>query len=290
MKYILALTLVLTCQFSYAAQKVVVILDNSSSMNEIIEKNQKSRMRVAQDSLATVLHSVNDETLVGVLLLNGTKEFPTGWVMDVSKVQKQELIDRIYRVRPNGGTPLGAAIKKASDRLLRLKKDEKYGEYKLLILTDGESTDSIEQNLFESMERGIGVDAIGLDMSKEHVLATKIDNYQSASEEKQLSLALESSFAEVKSSDNLQDFELLASIPDEMIPHMITALNDSGNQPIGEEFVESNPNRINQNYSSSNQVVSSDTGNLIFRNFLFGLMIGVIVVVAGAILSKLASS
>ena len=289
MKYILALILVLTCQFSYAAQKVVVILDNSSSMNEIIEKNQKSRMRVAQDSLATVLHSVNDETLVGVLLLNGTKEFPTGWVMDVSKVQKQELIDRIYRVRPNGGTPLGAAIKKASDRLLRLKKDEKYGEYKLLILTDGESTDSIEHNLFESMGRGLGVDAIGLDMSKEHVLATKIDNYQSASEEKQLSLALESSFAEVKSSDNLQDFELLASIPDEMIPHMIAALNDSGNQPIGEKFVESNPNRINQNYSSSNQVVSSGAGASILNSLFFGLIIGVVIAVIGVVLSKASS-
>ncbi len=289
MKYILALILVLTCQFSYAAQKVVVILDNSSSMNEIIEKNQKSRMRVAQDSLATVLHSVNDETLVGVLLLNGTKEFPTGWVMDVSKVQKQELIDRIYRVRPNGGTPLGAAIKKASDRLLRLKKDEKYGEYKLLILTDGESTDSIEHNLFESMGRGLGVDAIGLDMSKEHVLATKIDNYQSASEEKQLSLALESSFAEVKSSDNLQDFELLASIPDEMIPHMIAALNDSGNQPIGEKFVESNPNRINQNYSGSNQVVSSGAGASILSSLFFGLIIGVIIAVIGIVLSKASS-
>ena len=286
MKYILALILVLMCQFSYAAQKVVVILDNSSSMNEIIEKNQKSRMRVAQDSLATVLNSVNDETLVGVLLLNGTKEFPSGWVMDVSKVQKQELIDRIYRVRPNGGTPLGAAIKKASDRLLRLKKDEKYGEYKLLILTDGESTDSIEGHLFESMGRGLGVDAIGLDMSKEHVLATKIDNYQSASEEKQLSLALESSFAEVKSSDNLQDFELLASIPDEMIPHMITALNDSGNQPIGEKFVESNPVR---NYGQNQVVSTPESNSSILSNLLFGLVIGLVVVVAGAVLSKLAS-
>ena len=104
-------------------------------------------------------------------------------------------------------------MKIAADALLQRRSEQHYGTYRLLVVTDGEANDMdmLETYLPDILSRGITVDVIGVDMARQHSLATQVHSYREADNPQSLTAAIEEVFAE--SSDDSDagesDFELL---------------------------------------------------------------------------------
>lgn len=217
-----------------AADYVVVVLDDSGSMKQRMPDGL-TRMDAAKQALKTVLSQLPAETNVGVLTLNTVA--PSGaWIVPVGPVGQTEWQSRIDAIRANGGTPLGRFIKDAADELLKLRAADRYGSFRLLILTDGEASDpqNLKQYLPDILSRGLSMDVIGVSMPGEHSLAKLSHSYRSAEDARTLTEAISEVFAEPvqDSADALADFALLEGLPEGFAEAALQALATVRNEPI----------------------------------------------------------
>ena len=124
-----------------AGQNVVVLLDDSGSMDDALRSNRRlQKIDAAKRALLTVLEQVPAEAQIGVLALNSARE-SGGWIIPLGPLQPVPMRRAIQRITARGGTPLGQFMKTAADELLKLRQRQKYGSYRLLIVTDGEAND-----------------------------------------------------------------------------------------------------------------------------------------------------
>jgi uncharacterized protein YegL len=222
---------------TFAAQNVVVLLDDSGSMDDRMRGQSIRRIDAAKDALLTVLGQVPDDASVGVLALNGS----TGrgeWIIELGPLDKNQVRDAVGRIRAQGGTPLGEFMKVAMDSLLQLREKQFYGDYRLLVVTDGEANDGpyLESILPDVLSRNIAVDVIGVDMQQDHTLATQVSSYRRADDPSSLTHAITESLAEVVANpDDEADesaYELLDGLPDDVASAVIGALVKNNNAPI----------------------------------------------------------
>lgn len=226
-------------QTATAELNVVVVLDDSGSMaNELRRQSGVSKIQAAKTALKSVLEQLSPEARVGIVLLNGRRQRDR-WIVPLGPVDNDDLFLALDQVQARGGTPLGKFMKVAADELLKQRAADYYGEYRLLIVTDGEATDAslVKRYLPDILSRGLTVDVIGVDMSADHSLATKVHSYRRADDPEALTQALREVFAETSqdsAADDENDFELLASIPSEIAAAALAALAESGNHAIGQ--------------------------------------------------------
>jgi uncharacterized protein YegL len=218
----------------WATDYVVVVLDDSGSMKQSMPDGL-SRMEAAKQSLVAVLSQLPAETNVGVLTLNTVADGGS-WVVPVGPVGKSNWRSRVGGIQANGGTPLGQFIKDAADTLLKLRAADRYGNFRLLIITDGEASDpqNLRQYLPDVLSRGLTMDVIGVSMAGEHSLAKLSHSYRSAADASSLTAAISEVFAEpVDDADSAAaDFALLEGLPDGFAEAAIQALTIVRNDPI----------------------------------------------------------
>lgn len=276
MRMFLVLALLFVQQQLFAQsvqQNVVVVFDDSGSMADYLSRTSVDKMSVAKESLSKVLTSLPQNTQLGIITLNGQWE-EDQWFIPFGPIDKQTIGQKINELSPSGGTPLGGCIKAGCDVLLKNRAKQRHGVYTLLIVTDGEASDQYLVNKYtpDIMTRGITVNAIGVGMSSDHTLATKVSNYRNANDPNQLVVALQATFAEVSYKDKTsadEDFKMLESLPDGLPPLIIDSLLDSGNQPIGE-----NPEIIVDHETGNVTVVPAESSSfnllkVIFYSFVF---------------------
>lgn len=235
-KNIIAVALVLILgSVAMAGQNVVIVLDDSGSMVDPMRKNEKiTRIASAKSALHTVVNQISPDTKVGIVLLNN------GWIVPLSKINKEEVNKKIDSINPRGGTSLGKSMKIGADALLKIREKEGVGVYKLLIVTDGEEGDPdlVNKYLPDIMRKRIIVNVIGVDMKNTHSLATKVNkgHYKRADDTKEISAAISEVFAESTGvADDIGDYAEIAAIPDEIALSAIVALTFNDNTPIGEK-------------------------------------------------------
>lgn len=223
---------------SYAGANdyVVIVLDDSGSMREVMRRDRRSRIDAAKSSLTQVIQQIAPGTNVGVLLLNGARQ-NGNWFIPIGPVNPQEAIDRISKLRANGGTPLGDALRIASDELLALRSKKIYGTYRLIVVTDGEASDQalLDQYLPDILSRGIIIDAIGVDMRGDHSLATRVHSYRRADDQASLSNAIQEILAEGSGTDqgnSSEDFALLEGLGDLDVSEVLKALATPNNEKV----------------------------------------------------------
>ncbi|MFC1759830.1 VWA domain-containing protein, partial [Planctomycetota bacterium] len=189
MKSTLMMMMFVACwaSVSTAAQNVVVLLDDSGSMQERMHGQPTSRIDAAKDALLTVLNQIPDDGSIGVLAMNGTSGGGE-WIIELGPIDKSQIENAVGRIQARGGTPLGAFMKQAADALLQLREKQFYGTYRLLVVTDGEANDAafLDSVLPDVLRRNITVDVIGVDMKTDHSLATQVDNYRRADDPESL--------------------------------------------------------------------------------------------------------
>ena len=234
------LGLLIATPLAVAGTNVVVVLDDSGSMNDTMRKvPQQTRIQVAKEALLTVLDQVPPDSKVGVVLLNGSRGRDK-WIIPLGPMNKTSMESAIRSIRADGGTPLGDRMKSGANALLNLWNREHYGFYRLLIATDGEATDAslVEEYLPEILSSGITVDVIGVDMASRHSLATKVHTYRSADNPEALSEGLAAAILGEVPSDpggaGAADFALLEGISTELARACLGALQESGRSLIGE--------------------------------------------------------
>ena len=215
---------------------VVIVLDDSGSMREIMKRDRRSRIDAAKSSLTQVIEQISPETNVGLLLLNGAKA-NNHWYIPVGEVNRQDAIKKIKSLQAGGGTPLGDALRIASDELLALRSKKIYGTYRLIVVTDGEATDQalLDQYLPDILSRGIIIDAIGVDMRGNHSLATKVHSYRKADDQASLSNAIQEIMAERNATDQAggqEDFAMLDGLGDLDVAEVLKALAKPNNDKV----------------------------------------------------------
>lgn len=217
---------------------VVIVLDASGSMTSKMRGTGTPKIDAARNAIREVIKTIPQSTHVGLLVFGGQTD---GWVYQLGPRNDQKLLGAVQRISASGGTPLGAYMKTGADKLLEARKAQYgYGSYRLLVVTDGEAGDKrlVDSYTPDIVSRGIVVDAVGVDMAKDHTLATKVHSYRRANDPAALRQAIQEVFAEVGRASGGQDaesaFDELAGLPEEAAMAMVSALISSGNHPIGE--------------------------------------------------------
>lgn len=162
---------------------IVVILDASGSMQDKFSGDRtKSKMEAAKAALQEVLSKIPDDTHIGLLVFSGAN-IRNEWAYPLGPKDTQKLTAAIHLPQPGGNTPLGKYIRIGANRLLEQReKQYNYGNYRLLVVTDGEAsdTDKVKHYTPEILNRQIRVDVIGVDMKTDHMLANVVDSYRKA--------------------------------------------------------------------------------------------------------------
>ena len=270
---------------------IVVILDASGSMQDKFSGDRtKSKMEAAKEALQEVLAKVPDDTYIGLLVFSGAN-IQNEWMYPLGAKDTQKLIAAIHLPQPSGNTPLGKYIRIGANRLLEQReKQYNYGNYRLLVVTDGEASDAdkVKHYTPEILNRQIRVDVIGVDMKTDHMLAKVVDSYRKADNPGELVAAVSQILAET--GDTGTDvggedaFEYIAPLSSEIAVDLIQQLTTPpSNMEIAVKPMEVTPTQTTtprksptpQRRDTGNQgtlwfvvilAVLSVIGFLIFRN------------------------
>jgi hypothetical protein len=221
-----------------AETTVVVLLDDSGSMRNQMRTDSgvEPRMTVAKTALKRVVEQLPQQTTLGLLLMNGSRR-DGGWLIPLAPLDRKSALAKIANVTADGGTPLGQSMRTAMDELLELRKNVPYGDYRLLVVTDGEATDRnvLDQYLPDMVARGITIDVIGVDMQSAHTLASRTHSYRRANDAASFEQALTEIFAESADSNadgGASNFDMIAGLPDAFATEALAALAKTRNGQI----------------------------------------------------------
>ena len=102
-------------------QVVVVVLDDSGSMDQRMRSGGPKRITAAKSALLKVLEQLPGDAEIGIVALNG----PDGsgdWIKPLGPVDRSNLNNTISKITAGGATPLGEFIKVGTDALLTGRK------------------------------------------------------------------------------------------------------------------------------------------------------------------------
>ena len=277
-------------------ENIIIILDASGSMKENFRGDQsKSKMDAAKEALKTVLAKIPDNTHIGLLVFSGSN-VQNDWVYPLGPKNTEQMLAAIDLPLPGGGTPLGKYMRIGANRLLEQReKQYNYGNYRLLIVTDGVAQDEekVAQYIPEILDRQIRVDVIGVDMQTDHLLAKDADSYRRADNPGELVAAVTQILAETGGTGtdlNGEDaFEDIAPLSEAIALDLIKRITmPPSNTAITITNIRKTPSQ-QQNQSTQKpqkqiqQPMQQSSGN---NNVWF--LLGLIVVIAGFLIFKYA--
>ncbi len=245
----IALLLGLLLAESVVADDIIIVLDTSGSMSTRMQVGE-TRMKVAQNALTDVLTKLPPTTHIGLITFDG-------WAYKLGPINKEQITAAIKATTASKShTPLWQYIKYGADALLQERqKNNNVGRYKLVVVTDGEANDSENNYLTDIKNRGLIVDAIGMDMRSDHSLKNKVNGYYmrgddpSSLTESVGKAVAEKSFSDAATGDEKEALEMIAAMPDKFSLAVVQGLSLFQNQPIGEK-----PPLVS---------VDADTGNVV---------------------------
>ena len=269
---------------------IVVILDASGSMQDKFSGDRtKSKMEAAKAALQEVLSKIPDDTHIGLLVFSGAN-IRNEWIYPLGPKDTQKLTAAIHLPQPGGNTPLGKYIRIGANRLLEQReKQYNYGNYRLLVVTDGEASDAdkVKHYTPEILNRQIRVDVIGVDMKTDHMLANVVDSYRKADNPGELVAAVSQILAETDDTGTdvggEDAFEYIAPLSSEIAADLIQQLTTPpSNTSITVKHTEATPSQTTTprktptpQRSDENRgtlwfvmvlIVLAVTGFLVFRN------------------------
>lgn len=164
-----------------------LIIDDSGSMDGRdygTSRIEAARLALEEFATKVVLSDVN----IGLYTLNQGELVPLG------KQNRDAIVQKIRGIRTGGGTPLNNAIRRGTDALTKQREKQLgYGEFYLVVATDGEATDgpmdASSGGIVYARENGIPIITIGIGI-KNHPLRNQSLSYREAANQQELLQAL----------------------------------------------------------------------------------------------------
>ncbi len=180
------------------------ILDGSESMTETTgaqcggDQRFRDKMTGAVWALEQFMKTVPDDVRIGLYVFDRSGERE---VVQLGLANRDDLIAAVHRVRPGNGTPLADAIKFGTRKLVQQYKQQLgYGEYRLVVITDGEAYKIPEAAIYAA-QFGIPIYTIGLCVGADHPLRRFSVSYRAADNFADLATGLSDTLAELQSFD-----------------------------------------------------------------------------------------
>ena len=151
------------------ASNYYFVFDGSGSMDE------DNKISEAKAACSTFVKSLPENINVGLIVFDSNRRADHDFteVIPLSPINKQKLLSAIQAINPNGGTPLGEAIVFAINKLKEQRKKQMgYGEFRLIVLTDGKANGRVEikDAGLLAMQKAVPVYTIGFKMDSDHEL------------------------------------------------------------------------------------------------------------------------
>ncbi len=195
------------------SKNIYILFDGSGSMSESCAGRLK--LDGAKEAIIKYIEKVPADYNLGLLVFgvnegNGIKE-----VVALGSENHENVKSAVLNIKATGGTPLASATKFGVNQLVKqYKKQLGYGEYRMVIVTDGIANDPslFEQNLIDASRYSfIATYGIGLCIDGGHLLKAYSMSYTDADDYDKLSKALEETIGELSDFDpkdfKPEDFE-----------------------------------------------------------------------------------
>jgi Ca-activated chloride channel homolog len=171
------------------------VFDGSGSMSKKPENDSKFKTKIegAKWAVREFAKHLPADANIGLYVFDssGSRE-----VVSLRSEGKAAFLQAIDRVRAGGGTPLQMSIHTGVDALVaQYKKQLGYGEYRLVIVTDG-LADHLNEAASYATQYGIPMYTIGLDVGENHPLRQLSVSYRAADTMEDLRDALKDTLAE----------------------------------------------------------------------------------------------
>ncbi|OGM96661.1 MAG: hypothetical protein A3B86_04755 [Candidatus Yanofskybacteria bacterium RIFCSPHIGHO2_02_FULL_38_22b] len=134
-------------------------------------------------------------------------------VLSLGSGNQAKFLREVDNIRAGGGTPLGSAVRLGTEKLVeQYKRQLGYGEYRLVVVTDGQADNEIEaaNAYLNSIRFNIPIYAIGLCIENNHPLRQYALSYRAADSAEDLRRGLEETLAELPNFD-VQEFQPVAT-------------------------------------------------------------------------------
>ncbi|MCR4327300.1 MAG: VWA domain-containing protein [Nanoarchaeota archaeon] len=178
------------------------ILDASGSMSG-------DKIRIAKEAIFEFLKIVPEDANLGLFLFDSdvTKE-----MIPLGNQNRSKFVSVIKEVDAGGGTPLTESLETALESItLQYKKQLGYGNFRIIVVTDGEADNSSSFSRICSQISTysfIDLYAIGFQVDGDHPLKRYSREYRSAESKGELTKALKGAVSESESFDSI-DFDSL---------------------------------------------------------------------------------
>lgn len=121
----------------YGAKNYYVVFDGSGSMSYSDCAPGSTKLDVAKKAVADFAHALPEDANLGLMAFDGagiTERVPLG------TGNRAEFASEIGAVLSGGGTPLNSSVRMGYEKLTRqARRQLGYGEYHLVVVTDGEA-------------------------------------------------------------------------------------------------------------------------------------------------------
>lgn len=120
------------------AENYYIVLDASGSMAKVVVGQPvQKRITAAKNAIRTFVSGLPKNVNLGLLTFQPTRE-----LVKLGPDNHENVLQYLRRITPSGRTPLQNAIQKGSTALeAQAQRQSGYGTYKLIVVTDGRSTD-----------------------------------------------------------------------------------------------------------------------------------------------------
>lgn len=175
-------------------------MDGSGSMGESTthecggDQRFRDKMSGARWAIKKFLEQVPEDVHIGLFVFDsqGRRE-----VVPLGGGNRTAFIQAVENIREGGGTPLAEAIQYGTDKLVeKYKQQLGYGEFRLVIVTDGKAQQIPEAALYAA-KYGIPIYTIGLCVGTDHPLRHYSVSYRAADNFADLSQGLKDTLGEL---------------------------------------------------------------------------------------------
>ncbi|MBV6633088.1 MAG: VWA domain-containing protein [Alphaproteobacteria bacterium] len=190
----------------------LLAIDASGSMedNDNCAPSGQSKFSVVAPAVSSFLDSVSPDDYVGLIAFQRDE---ASLLRPLGPPRKDEMLQAISTITPGGRTPIGATLVLAKSVLeARAAAQAGYGEYTIVLVTDGAATDQemMDRMLSDiTLETPIIIQTIGFCLRRSHALndPSRVI-YRAADDGQALSQGLAAAVAEASDFD-ASDFEQL---------------------------------------------------------------------------------